>query len=151
MSSAAHSIHFPDCGSKKFVQISMLEDQGFMDRNGEFQLELTLSNIHSTFEHKFKINQSIFAANSAKMSKLETSYFSFGIYDWSLSVYPTGRSDSQLGKNSAISKCGTLVKDAFLQVFLMSRCLIRITNKVSFVRIWVKKRKVAMVKYMRFM
>ena len=89
-----------DHGSRKFVQISMLEDQGFMDRNGEFQLEFTLSNIHSTFEHKFRINQSIFAANSSKMTKLETSYFSFGIYDWSMSVYPTGRSDSQLGKNS---------------------------------------------------
>ena len=84
-------------GNRKFVQISMLEDQGFMDRNGEFQLEFCLSNIHSTYEHKFRINQSIFAANSSKMTKLETSYFSFGIYDWSLSIYPSGRSDSQLG------------------------------------------------------
>ena len=75
----------------------MLEDQGFMDRNGEFQLEFCLANIHSTYEHKFRINQSIFAANSSKMTKLETSYFSFGIYDWSLSIYPSGRSDSQLG------------------------------------------------------
>ena len=33
-----------------------------------------------------------------KLGKLETSYFSFDQYDWSLSVYPTGKADSQLGK-----------------------------------------------------
>ena len=67
-----------------------------MDRNGEFQLEFNLSNIRSIFEHKFKINQSIF--NNIKLGKLETSYFSFDQYDWSLSVYPSGRADSQLGE-----------------------------------------------------
>jgi hypothetical protein len=89
---------FPVHGNRKFVQISVLEDQGYMDRNGEFQLEFCIANIHSSYEHKFRINQSIFAANSSKMTKLESSYFSFGIYDWSLSIYPSGRSDSQLGK-----------------------------------------------------
>ena len=68
-----------------------------MDRNGEFQLEFNLSNIKSIFEEKFKINQSIFN-NVAKLGKLETSYFSFDQYDWSLSVYPTGKAESQLGK-----------------------------------------------------
>ena len=67
-----------------------------MDRNGEFQLELSLANIRSVFEHKFKINQSIFAASS-KLGKFESSYFCYGHYDWSISVYPNGRSDSQLG------------------------------------------------------
>ena len=38
--------------------------------------------------------------NSMKMGKLETSYFSFGLYDWSLSIYATGRADSQLGNIS---------------------------------------------------
>lgn len=72
-----------------------------MDRNGEFQLELTLSAIKSVFEHKFRINQSIFA-NSAKLGKFETSYFSYGSYDWSLSLYPTGRADSQIGENKDV-------------------------------------------------
>ncbi len=67
-----------------------------MDRNGEFQLEFSLSKIRSTYEHKFRISQSIFA-NASRMAKLETSYFTFGNYDWSLSIYPSGRSDSQLG------------------------------------------------------
>ena len=68
-----------------------------MDRNGEFQLEFNLSNIKSIFEQKFKINQSIFN-NMSKLGKLETSYFSYDQYDWSLSVYPAGRAESQLGK-----------------------------------------------------
>ena len=67
-----------------------------MDRNGEFQLELSMSKIRSVFEHKFRMNQSIFA-NSSKLGKFETSYFSYGSYDWSLSIYPSGRSQSQLG------------------------------------------------------
>lgn len=67
-----------------------------MDRNGEFQLEFTLSNIRSIFEHKFRINQSIFN-NTPKYGKMETSYFSFAGYDWSSAVYPAGKSDSQIG------------------------------------------------------
>jgi len=83
-------------GNRRFVQLGKLESEHFMDRNGEFQLEFNLSNIKSIFEEKFKINQSIFN-NVAKLGKLETSYFSFDQYDWSLSVYPTGKAESQLG------------------------------------------------------
>ncbi len=32
------------------------------------------------------------------MQKMETAYFSFDQYDWSMSVYPTGRAESQIGK-----------------------------------------------------
>ena len=67
-----------------------------MDRNGEFQLEFTLANIRSVYEHKFRVNQSIFN-NAPKFGKMETSYYSFGGYDWSLSIYPSGKSESQLG------------------------------------------------------
>ncbi|XP_059088324.1 uncharacterized protein LOC131884527 isoform X1 [Tigriopus californicus] len=67
-----------------------------MDRNGEFQIEVGLSSIHSVFEHKFKLNQSIFA-HSSKLGKFETAYFSQGHYDWSLALYPNGRADSQIG------------------------------------------------------
>ena len=82
-------------GSRKFVDLATLEDRNYMDRDGEFQLEFMLSSIQSVFEHKFRIKM---FQNSARMGKLETSYFSFGLYDWSLSIYPTGRADSQLGK-----------------------------------------------------
>lgn len=81
-----------DNGSCKFVEIKTLEDLGFMDRNGEFQLEFALSNIHSSYEHKFRINQSLFTANASKLTKLETTYFTFGSYDWSLNIYPQGES-----------------------------------------------------------
>ena len=83
-------------GCRKMVQLSKLTETDFMDRNGEFQLEVHLSNIRSVYEHKFRINQSIFN-NLSKLGKLETTYFSYDQYDWSLSVYPSGRSESQLG------------------------------------------------------
>ena len=92
-------------GSRKFVQLSLLEDQHFMDRNGEFQIELSLSAVRSTFEHRFKVNQSIFA-NTSKLGKFETTYFSYGAYDWSLAVYPNGRADSQLGTQEQHSQEG---------------------------------------------
>ena len=81
-------------GCRKFVELTDLEDHNFMDRDGEFQLEFMLSSIQSIFEHKFRIK---LFHNSMKMGKLETGYFAFGLYDWSLSIYPTGRADSQLG------------------------------------------------------
>ena len=81
-------------GCRKFVELTDLEDHNFMDRDGEFQLEFMLSSIQSIFEHKFRIKM---FHNSMKMGKLETGYFAFGLYDWSLSIYPTGRADSQLG------------------------------------------------------
>ena len=90
-------------GCRKLVQLSKLTETDFMDRNGEFQLEVHLSNIRSVYEHKFRINQSIFN-NLSKLGKLETTYFSYDQYDWSLSVYPSGRSESQLG-NQDSSHC----------------------------------------------
>ena len=82
-------------GCRKFVDLAALEDCNFLDRDGEFQLEFMLSSIQSVFEHKFRIKM---FQNSMKMGKLETGYFAYGLYDWSLSIYPTGRADSQLGK-----------------------------------------------------
>ena len=97
------NINFPDSffffkfsvhGCRKFIELAALETSNYLDRDGEFQLEFKLSSIQSVFEHKFRIKM---FQNSMKMGKLETSYFSFGLYDWSLSIYPTGRADSQLG------------------------------------------------------
>ena len=88
-------------GSRKFVQLNILEDGKFMDRNGEFQLELALSNVQSLFEHQFKGQGSIFQS-SGRLGKMETGYFSFGLYDWNLSIYPSGRAESQLGTGNEI-------------------------------------------------
>ncbi len=88
----------PVAGNRKFVSVSQLESGSFLDRNGEFQVELCLSRARSQFEHKFKVNQSLFSSSvSTRMAKFETAYFSFGANDWSLALYPTGRTDSQLG------------------------------------------------------
>ena len=83
------------------MDLAALEDCNFMDRDREFQLEFMLSSIQSVFEHKFRIKM---FQNSMRMGKLETGYFAYGLYDWSLSIYPTGRADSQLGKCFYISR-----------------------------------------------
>lgn len=87
-------------GNRRLVGVAQLEEGSFMDRNGEFQLELSLRRVRSVFEHRFKVSQSIFSSYAAsRMAKFETSYFSFGAHDWSLALYPTGRSDSQIGEH----------------------------------------------------
>ncbi len=89
-------------GNRKFVNVGVLESGSFLDRNGEFQIELSLSRARSVFEHRFRVSQSIFGGGvssaCSKMAKFETAYFSYGAHDWSLALYPTGRSDSQLGE-----------------------------------------------------
>ena len=50
--------------------------------------------------NRFRVNQSIFMGGPKGAEKLETSYFNFGSYDWSLSVYSSGRSDSVLGESA---------------------------------------------------
>ena len=39
-------------GSRKFVLLSQLEEGHFVDAGGEFQLELSLSAVRSTYEHR---------------------------------------------------------------------------------------------------
>ena len=53
---------------------------------------------HVKHNKRFRVNQSIFMGGPKQAEKLETSYFNFGSYDWSLSVYSSGRSDSVLGE-----------------------------------------------------
>lgn len=78
--------------------MSTLESDGFTDRNGEFLVEVHISSIRSVFEHCFRVSQSFFS-NASKLAKFETAYFSFGLYNWSLSLYPNGRADSQCGES----------------------------------------------------
>lgn len=85
--------------------MSFLEDTNFMDANGEFQVELSMSSLRSTYEHKIRVSgQSIFSAassSSSKAGKFETGYFSYGAHDWNVAVYSGGlRTDSQLGIDS---------------------------------------------------
>ncbi|CAB4065232.1 unnamed protein product [Lepeophtheirus salmonis] len=82
-------------GSRKFVTLTTLEEGNFMDRNGEFQLELKMA---------------------GQFGKLETSYFSYSPYDWNLSLYPTGRSDSQLGTSESI--VGSPTGNASMTIYL---------------------------------
>ena len=46
------AIAFSANGSRKFVLLSQLEEGHFVDRGGEFQLELSLSTARSVYEHR---------------------------------------------------------------------------------------------------
>jgi len=65
------------------------------------KVEVSLSNAKTTFEHQFPSSALSADSSGHSSGKLESPYFAFGAYDWSLSVYPAGglgRTDSQIGE-----------------------------------------------------
>ncbi|VDI25051.1 uncharacterized protein [Mytilus edulis] len=74
-------------GRKTFVPLEDMAKRGFMQGNGEFLVELELRNIVSSFECYLRIPKE----NNSRHSygpKMETPYFSFGLSDWSVSLFP---------------------------------------------------------------
>ncbi|XP_067002536.2 uncharacterized protein [Anabrus simplex] len=112
----------PAQGNRNYIPVSDLYARNFTDTNGEFQLELTMGNVRTMYDTEFRVPQSIFgalhhhhrhhhhghhanhhapaapaaASSSAGKSgahKFESSYFTFGGFDWNLAVYPHGTKD----------------------------------------------------------
>lgn len=74
-------------GRKNFVPLEDMSKRGFLQGNGEFLVELELRNIITSFECYIRIPKE----NNSRHSygpKLETPYFSFGLFDWSVSLFP---------------------------------------------------------------
>lgn len=80
--------------------------RNFADNNGEFQLELSMGHIRTMFDTEFRVPSSIFghhlqrhhhhqgsAKNPQQATKLETTYFTYGGFDWNLALYPHGTKD----------------------------------------------------------
>lgn len=116
----------PAQGNRNYIPVSDLYARNFTDTNGEFQLELTMGNLRTVYDTEFSVPQSIFGSfhhhhhhrhhhgtghhtnhhastNSGSTSgtksgaqKFESSYFTFGGFDWNLALYPHGTKD--LGK-----------------------------------------------------
>lgn len=100
----------PAQGSRNFVPVSDLFGRHFTDTNGEFQLALCLGNIRTMVDTALTVSTSLFsnlplgalaslggrshygvnADGSGKEEKLETSYFTFGGFDWNVTLYPGG-------------------------------------------------------------
>ena len=114
----------PAQGNRRYIPVDDLYDRNFTDSNGEFQLELTVSNPRTIYEtelrmplpglpaapatnhhssplHSSQVAAPVTAVSAASASatfasssstapsktvKLETTYFSFGGFDWNVSV-----------------------------------------------------------------
>uniref|UniRef100_A0A8D8QVL2 MATH domain-containing protein n=1 Tax=Cacopsylla melanoneura TaxID=428564 RepID=A0A8D8QVL2_9HEMI len=104
----------PAQGSRHFVPVADLYARHFTDTNGEFQLALCLGNIRTMVDTTLTVSTSIFSNlplgalassltahrhhtqsgatgdPSGGNEKLETSYFTFGGFDWNVTLYPGG-------------------------------------------------------------
>ncbi|XP_011498764.1 PREDICTED: uncharacterized protein LOC105362918 [Ceratosolen solmsi marchali] len=85
----------PAQGNRNYISVSDLYSRNFADPNGEFQLELSMTNVRTVFTSEVRLPSSVFTAGQPKPSKLETSYFTFGGFDWNLVVYPTGNKETE--------------------------------------------------------
>lgn len=86
-------------GNRKLIPIGELPARNFTDENGEFQLEVSLSNVRSVFESDIRalpqVTQGQGHASSghvppspSKGQKLETNCFIFGNCEWNVALYP---------------------------------------------------------------
>lgn len=96
----------PAQGNRNYLAVNELYTRNFADNNGEFQLELSMGHVRTMFDTEFRTPSSIFGTHlgrqqqgaSAKggapqTTKLETTYFTYGGFDWNLALYPTGVKD----------------------------------------------------------
>ena len=74
-------------GRKSFVGLNDLVQRNFMQDSGEFLVELELRKINCTFECNIRLPKESNSRFSYDQ-RLESSYFSFGLFDWSVSLYP---------------------------------------------------------------
>ncbi|XP_065341900.1 uncharacterized protein LOC135940777 [Cloeon dipterum] len=79
----------PAQGNRNYIPVSDLRTRNFTDENGEFQLELTMGNVRTVFDSDLRItpqNTSTSKQQRRQQLRLETQYFSFGGFDWNVSL-----------------------------------------------------------------
>lgn len=98
----------PAQGNRNYIPVNDLYSRNFTDANGEFQLELTIGNVRTIYETHFRVPHSIFGTltsqyqgehhgmhpknfdHSKSSQKFESTYFTFGGFDWNITIYPHG-------------------------------------------------------------
>lgn len=111
----------PAQGNRNYIPVSDLYGRNFTDANGEFQLELSIGHVRTLYDTEFRVPTSLTsrlmhhhhqiqnqhnptagnalqhqygsASPRGTKCKLETSYFTFGGFDWNLALYPHGVKD----------------------------------------------------------
>lgn len=82
-------------GRKVFVTLDELLGTKYTDGNNEFLVELCMKNIRTAYEHVLPVCDH---GRGQDFPKFETTYFTFGNYDWSVSLFPNGDSAENSGK-----------------------------------------------------
>ncbi|XP_054710150.1 uncharacterized protein LOC129219863 [Uloborus diversus] len=81
----------PAHGTNKWMPMGELKSRRFTDENWEFLMELSVSNAMTVFEGDVKIHHVPHSSSGQKAPlKLETSYFTFGNFEWNVSILPHG-------------------------------------------------------------
>lgn len=90
-------IYYIQQGNRRYIPVHDLHSRNFADRNGEFQLELTMSAIRTHFEVDLRTPTAYLTPHklpngrSNNLPKMETTFFNFGGFDWNVLVYPYGK------------------------------------------------------------
>ncbi|XP_014672291.1 PREDICTED: uncharacterized protein LOC106812824 [Priapulus caudatus] len=86
-------------GRKVFVSLDELLGAKYTDGNNEYLVELCMKNVRSTYEHVLPVGGATCdpqPRSHGTPRKYESTYFTFGNYDWSVCLFPNG--DSNQGK-----------------------------------------------------
>ncbi|ODM88537.1 hypothetical protein Ocin01_18145, partial [Orchesella cincta] len=96
--SVKFSYDSPAQGNRRYIPVHDLYARNFADRNGEFQLELTMSAIRTHFEVDLRAPTAYLTPHKLPNGrsnnnppKMESTYFNFGGFDWNVIVYPFGK------------------------------------------------------------
>ncbi|KAL4234825.1 hypothetical protein ACF0H5_006466 [Mactra antiquata] len=75
-------------GRKNFVALGEMVERDFSQASGEFLIELEMRKINCSFECYVRLPRETPNSRYSDDSKLESSYFTYGLCDWSISLTP---------------------------------------------------------------
>ncbi|KAH3769956.1 hypothetical protein DPMN_171235 [Dreissena polymorpha] len=75
-------------GRKTFVGLNDLVERDFAQVTGDYLIELEMRKVNCVFESYIRLPREIQSRNAYE-TKLESAYFSFGLFDWSISLIPS--------------------------------------------------------------
>ncbi|XP_041376336.1 uncharacterized protein LOC121388875 [Gigantopelta aegis] len=75
-------------GRKTFIEIDDLLQRGFVQEFGDVLIELEMRNVVCLYECYIKLPKENHSSKQGYGDRLESTYFSFGLFDWSVSLFP---------------------------------------------------------------
>lgn len=80
----------PVQGPARWILMSELHSRKFSDENGEFLMDLTMSNPITVYEVDVRMSHLPFGTHH-KLNNAETAYFAFGGFEWNVGIHPQGK------------------------------------------------------------